>query len=328
MLVAACAGQPAMLHPAPLEAEAAVAPVDHPALSQDAVPGRTAVESPPTRAPASGRASATPSQPVAGHAGVLPRPPKGAVPILYYHRVAAPPTDWADMTKAQRNAALRYTVTPAAFAAQLDWLKEHGYTTILPRDLAAHWDKGRKLPSKPVIITFDDGTPDWVRTVLPMLEERGMVAEFYLTLDAIEVGAISWDGVRKLAAAGNGIGSHHVNHVQLTRLGANRPPASEAVMWREVSESRRIIAREVGVAPDSLAYVGGGFDATLQRLVEKAGYATARSIIRGVVQRESDRYELRVVAVTPRDDVASIPKGTMVPGLPSFAAKVLGQTTR
>ena len=56
---------------------------------------------------------------------------------------------------------------PAAFVAQLDWLLANGYTTILPGDLAAHWDYGTPLPPKPVIITFDDGSRSWTKRVMP-----------------------------------------------------------------------------------------------------------------------------------------------------------------
>src|SRR5450759_4590460 len=51
-----------------------------------------------------------------------------------------------------------------------DWLEAHGYTTILPRDLAEHWDRGVPLPARCVILTFDDGYPEWVSTVLPLLD--------------------------------------------------------------------------------------------------------------------------------------------------------------
>ena len=44
------------------------------------------------------------------------------------------------------------TVVPTAFAAQLNWLISHGYTTILSRDLAAYWDRGVPLPVRPVIL--------------------------------------------------------------------------------------------------------------------------------------------------------------------------------
>jgi len=261
----------------------------------------------------------------------IPTPPpplaEGTVPILYLHRVDSIPAEWSTWTAAERRTFLAYDVLPNAFAAQLDWLRANGYTTILPGDLAAHLDHGVALPPRPVIITLDDGFPSWTRTILPMLRTRGMVAEFYLTLDAIERGTITWGEVRELAAAGMGIGAHDVHHVQLAMLGLGRRPASAAEMWYEVHQARLIIDREIGRPPDSMAYVGGGFNAELVALVRLAGYTTARSIERGISQDKTDRFALRVVAIGHCDDVRDVATEDMVPGLPVFAAKISGIST-
>ena len=254
----------------------------------------------------------------------LPPIPPGAVPILYYHRVEAPPVEFATWSRTRQSAFLAYDAIPTAFAAQLDWLAANGYTTILPRDLAAHWDDGAALPPHPVILSFDDGFHDWISTVLPLLQAHGMVAEFYVTGSAIADGHINWTEVRTLAAAGDGIGAHDVHHVQLAMLGAHRPPGSAATMWAEVSGMRTLITSEIGIAPDSMAYVGGGFDATLEALVRKAGYTTARSIVRGIVQSSALRFELRVVRIGVHDDVADMLTGALVPGLPTFVARMHG----
>ncbi|HEX8026028.1 MAG TPA: polysaccharide deacetylase family protein [Candidatus Limnocylindrales bacterium] len=286
--------------------------------------------SPPALPPASPPASALPSASailVGPSASPFPPLAAGVVPILYLHRVVAPPAAWTTWTAARRKAFLAYNVIPAAFAADLDWLQANGYTTILPRDLAAHWDRGAPLPRRPVIITLDDGHPSWVTTVLPMLQARHMVAEFYLTLDAIDRGSISWRQVEALAKAGMGIGAHDVDHIQLAGLGPSASPVSPEEMWFQVNEARLIIGQHIGSPPDSMAYVGGGFDATLVGLVRKAGYTTARSIIRGIRQPERDRYALRVVALAPMDDVIDPVLGTIAPGVPTFAAKVTGAAT-
>jgi len=259
--------------------------------------------------------------------GSLPPLAAGVVPILYLHRVVAPPPDWPTWDAAQQRQFLTYDVIPAAFSAQLDWLQANGYTTILPRDLAAHWDHGRKLPPRPVIITLDDGSPSWTATVLPMLQAHGMVAEFYLTLDAIASHSITWSQVRRLADAGMGIGAHDVHHVQLVGLGPTATPASTEDMWYEVNEARIVIGEHVGAPPDSMAYVGGGFDDTLEALVHDAGYTTARSIIRGIHQAVADRYALRVIAIASHDDVVDPFTGELVPGLPTFTAKMAGERT-
>ena len=252
-----------------------------------------------------------------------PVAPRATVPILYYHRVQPVPQKFSKWTKARQKHFLQYDALPKAFVAQLDWLAANGYTTILPGDLAAHWDHGKPLPPKPVIITFDDGSRSWTKRVMPALRKRGMVAEFYLTLDAIKADAIDWSDIKKLVAAGNGIGAHDVHHVQIAGLPDGHDP-SAATMWKEINDIRAVILAHVGVAPDSMAYVGGGYDKTLLRLVAGAGYTTARSINRGIVQTVERRYRLRVVRVGANDDVVDPQKQTLVPGLPTFAARMRG----
>lgn len=264
------------------------------------------------------------SSPAGSEPASLPVIPAGAVPILYYHRVDAIPVAWPTWTKTQQAAFIEYDVIPTAFAAQLDWLAANGYTTILPRDLAAHWDNGQPLPAKPVILTFDDGWHDWVTTVLPMLQARGMQAEFYLTLAAIAAGNISWPEVQTLASAGEGIGAHDVHHVQLAELGKGHPDASPATMWAEVNGARKTIGSHIGVYPDSMAYVGGGFSPTLEALAEQAGYTTARTIRRGIVQTAVLRFELHVVRIGPYDDVTNRLTWTIDPNLPTFIARMHG----
>ena len=246
------------------------------------------------------------------------------VPILYYHRIAAPPSSYPSWSAARKAQWLTYDVLPTAFAAQLDWLQQHGYTTILPRDLAAHWDSGAPLPTLPVIITFDDGSRDWISTVLPMLKIRGMVAEFYLTLDAIKNGNVTWAGMRRLVDAGNGVGAHDVHHVQLAGLDGGHGSKPEATMWSEVYGARLTIGRNVGVFPDSMAYVGGGYNDTLMKLVQDAGYSSARSINRGIEQRATSRYRMHIVRIGAHDDVTNLLKGTLAAGLPTFTVRMSG----
>jgi peptidoglycan/xylan/chitin deacetylase (PgdA/CDA1 family) len=293
-------------------------------------PGVSVPTTPETTPPASTPPpAATPSPTVAPTPTAIPSPslaalPPGTVPILYYHRVVAPPEAYAGWPADRQKRFIEYDTIPAAFSAQLDWLKANGYTTILPRDLAAHWDLGTALPPRPVIISIDDGSPDWMTTILPMLQAHGDVAEFYLTLDAIATGDLVWSDVRRLAAAGDGIGAHDVHHVQLAGLGTGHPPASAQHMRDEVTGARTIIGKQIGLAPDSMAYVGGGFNAILERIVKEAGYTTARTINRGITQDQAHRFELRVVRVGGHDDVTDVVKGTIKPDLPTFAARMQG----
>ena len=291
--------------------------------------GHSVASTPPPTASPSPIALATPSPtpvptPKPSPKPTFPPSAPGQVPVLYYHRVEPEPAGFATWATDQRQTFMAYNVLPNAFEAQLDWLQANGYRTILPRDLAAHWDKGKKLPARPVILTFDDGSPDWVSVVVPALQRHHMVAEFYVVIDNIGQG-VTWDDVKAMAKAGMGIGAHDVHHVQLTGFGGNGLPASWQTMWYEVDQAREIIRQNTGVAPDSMAYVGGGFDATLEQIVQQAGYTTARSILRGTLQSQDLRYELRVSRIGGYDDVKSVLTQDLVPGLPTFVKRMSGQ---
>ena len=175
-----------------------------------------------------------------------------------------------------------------------------------------------------MILAFDDGSKTWLRKVLPALRARGMVAEFYLTLDAIKHGNLSWAQVRRLARAGNGIGAHDVHHVQLAGA-PGRKPASRKRMFREVDGARRAIAAHVG----SRAGLDGLCRRRLQRAADPAG--PPGGLHHGPIGRPRDppgpghRFTLRVVRVAARDDVLSVAAGTVDPLLPEFAAKMTGR---
>jgi peptidoglycan/xylan/chitin deacetylase (PgdA/CDA1 family) len=284
--------------------------------------GGSPAASRPAKASPGAPASAAPGSSVPPAApATFAAAPEGVVPILYYHRVEGLPQGFAGWNKRSQDTFLVDDLMPYAFVAQLDWLKSHGYTTMLPRDLVAHWTSGKKLPARPIILTFDDGFSNWRDFVLPQLKKRGMVAEFYVVI--ANVGrSITWDAVRALARAGMGIGAHDVQHFQLT--GGGVPTASAAVMRYQVTEARRLIEQNTGVTVDSMAYVGGGFNATLMTIVQQAGYTSARSIERGVLQTGAIRYHLHVSRVSWHDDVTDIYTGRMVAGLPTFAQRVSG----
>lgn len=266
-------------------------------------------------------ASASPTLVPSSSPAALTPAAEGVVPILYYHRVEALPRGFAGWSKTPQDTFLVDDLLPFALVAQLDWLKSHGYTTILPRDLADHWDSGKPLPKRPIILTFDDGFSNWRSFVLPELQKRRMVAEFYVVIDNVGR-SISWNDVRTLARAGMGIGAHDVQHVQLAGGGVRT--ASAAVMRYQVTEAKRLLEVKAGVKVDSMAYVGGGFNETLMAIVRQAGYRTARSIQRGVAQTPSIRYRLHVSRIGWHDDLLDLYNGRLAAGLPTFAKRVSG----
>ena len=67
------------------------------------------------------------------------------VPIIMYHSLLK-----------ERVRQGEYVVSPDAFESDLNYLKTNGYTTIVMQDLINYENKNIPLPSKPIVITFDD----------------------------------------------------------------------------------------------------------------------------------------------------------------------------
>ena len=87
------------------------------------------------------------------------------VPVLCYH---------------QMNQNSLFSVTTAQFTQQMDYLFAQGYRTITPQQYLA-WLQGNNagIPSKPLLITFDDNIGN-ARAATPILQERFMQATMYV----------------------------------------------------------------------------------------------------------------------------------------------------
>lgn len=74
-----------------------------------------------------------------------------------------------------------------AFADQMRFLRNH-YQPLRLGDLPELIDKGRGLPRRAVVVTFDDGYDDNYRIAFPILRELGIPATFFVCSGFIESG--------------------------------------------------------------------------------------------------------------------------------------------
>jgi peptidoglycan/xylan/chitin deacetylase (PgdA/CDA1 family) len=195
------------------------------------------------------------------------------VPILMYHRINVVTASTPAVTR-------RLTVHPAVFARQMRWLKRNGYHTITQRRLFDALMCGRPLPSRPILITFDDGYRDALYRASPVLVALGMRATAYVITSRISNGDVSFLGWRhlvQLERRGVEIGSHTVSHRQL-------PGLSDSAALGELVRSRRVLERRLGHRVPWLAYPIGAFDSRIERLARRAGYVLAVTTQHGTRQ--------------------------------------------
>lgn len=132
------------------------------------------------------------------------------VPILCYHQVRNwKPTDG--------KVGKDYIVEIQNFKDQMKMLADSGYHTILPDQLYAYLNTGAALPSKPIMLTFDDTDMDQFTIVRPTLDKLGFKAVYFIMTVSIGrkgkfVDYMTKEQIKQLSDEGNVIGSHTYDH--------------------------------------------------------------------------------------------------------------------
>ena len=109
-----------------------------------------------------------------GLAGPVRRLTRSKIPILTYHSVSTPEGDvpsCLDLT--------RMRVTPREFRRQMEYVARH-YNTVTLEDVLLSRSSESALPPHSCVITFDDGYLDVYENAVPVLEEFGLKATFFV----------------------------------------------------------------------------------------------------------------------------------------------------
>jgi methionyl-tRNA formyltransferase/peptidoglycan/xylan/chitin deacetylase (PgdA/CDA1 family) len=96
------------------------------------------------------------------------------VTFFMYHDVRDP-----DATGFPRRYIGTSFLTPSQFDGQLDYVTKH-YRVVALGDVVLAARGGRALPSRPAVLTFDDGALDHFTQVFPRLVRRGLPGTFFV----------------------------------------------------------------------------------------------------------------------------------------------------
>lgn len=208
-----------------------------------------------------------------------------------YHHIAAPPP---------RAGAIRrdLSVTPVAFEAQLRYLVRAGYHPILLRDLIAHLNLGAPLPSKPIILTFDDGYKDQYTNAYPLLKRYGFVGTFFIVTGFIgQQEYLSWEEIEVMSAEGMEMEAHGHTHPDLR----GRP--TSYIVWQVLGAKEALEAR-TGQPVRFFSYPSGKYDQRVMRVLHSAHYWGAVTVRQGTRQSSLRPFELQRIRVRGKDTLA------------------------
>ena len=262
-------GPTAQPSPAP-SAEPAPSPTPEPSAAPSPEPSSKPTPTPEPSAPPSPEPSQEPSpEPTpepSPEPSAEPSPEPSSEPsapantklyILMYHHFVPDGEDCND-----------WTTTVSRFREDLEWLRDNGYTCVLPRELAA----GQPLPEKAVMLTMDDGYTSNYTLAYPILQEFGAKAVIALITaypDAVQW-SMTWDMCREMAASGLvEFGSHtHTLHPYdkvhktygVQRWKGESQADYEARVLADLQASVDTLTEQLGTAPVYFAYPHGKTD--------------------------------------------------------------------
>jgi len=128
------------------------------------------------------------------------------VPILCYHHIR----DWK---ASDSKRAKDYIVPLGNFRDQLKMLADSGYHTVLPDQLFNYLNTGAELPSKPVMLTFDDTDLEQYTIAKAEMDKYGFKGVYFImTVSLNRPNYMSREQVKDLSDKGHIIGSHTWDH--------------------------------------------------------------------------------------------------------------------
>lgn len=190
-----------------------------------------------------------------------------------------------------------FNVKPSQFIRQMEYLRSQGREFIgMDRLLEAY--QGRwELAPRAICMTFDDGYLDNLTTALPILEQYGIPAIFYIATDFIERRVhkeqpmCSLAELRKLAAHPLvTIGSHTISHPRLDRIDPERARS-------EIAGGKARLEEWLGTEIRHFAYPKGRYHAGTVELVKEAGFATAVTVAAGPLDPKADPFQINRVSI-------------------------------
>lgn len=226
-----------------------------------------------------------------------------------------------------------YSVTPANFAQQMQWLKDSGYHFVSVNDVLADKSGRHPLPERAVLITFDDGYRSMYASAYPVLKLLHIPAVIALVGSWLEDtdgrvdfdgrsiprgDLLSWPEIREMTRSGLvEVASHsYALHQGITaNPQGNQQPAATARRWMadqqryedEESYRRRVTAdlrrnnalieSHLGKSPRIVVWPYGRYNIETRTIAARLGMRIGLTLDDGPNLASTPLYGLRRVLV-------------------------------
>jgi peptidoglycan/xylan/chitin deacetylase (PgdA/CDA1 family) len=210
------------------------------------------------------------------------------VPVLCYHNLAP-------------QSKGRMILAAKVFEEQMRYLKNQGYRVINLKEFVEFVSLKRQLPRRSVLLTFDDGYRSFSQYAAPVLKELGFTATLFIYTDYVGAGgnAFTWADLKKLQQEGFDVQAHSKSHGDMLRA-VNEPAGEyEKRLEAELAQPRALFQKNLGFAPEILAYPYGRQDDGVVRRARERGYTAAFTVRRQGSPSFVDPYRIHRSQIYP-----------------------------
>jgi peptidoglycan/xylan/chitin deacetylase (PgdA/CDA1 family) len=159
-------------------------------------------------------------------------------------------------------------------------LSDSGYHTILPEQLYQHLTAGLLLPSKPIMITFDDSHEEHFSIAAGILEKYRFQGVFFVMTVCIgKKNYLSPIQIRSLSNRGHAIENHSYDHPPVSIIKGNQ--------WEQQIENPKILLESIIQRPvEYFAYPYGTWNEAAIIELKKRGIKAAFQLSNKQSQQE------------------------------------------
>ena len=180
------------------------------------------------------------------------------IPVLCYHNIKKNPgkEDLLWISEARLNE-------------QMKTLYDSGCHTILPDQLYQYLTAGTALPTKPILLSFDDTHEEHFSIAARILGRYGFKAVFFpMTVPIGKKGFMTTAQIKTLSDSGHSIGGHTWNHPDITTLKGKE--------WeQQIDKPKLLLERITGKAVNYFAYPYGVWNGSAIIELKKRGIKAA-----------------------------------------------------
>lgn len=197
------------------------------------------------------------------------------VPVLFYHHIQP-----LSIAAEHKNTSL--TVDNEIFDTQMQYLVNHGYTTITTKQLVEALKGHTTLAPKSVAVSLDDGYKDNYTYAFPILQKYHLTANIMLATGLVG-GAdyLTWSQVEEMHKSGL---VHYTDHTWSHY--AISSGTTDKIQY-EIQTAKQQIEAHTGEMQDIFTYPYGAFNDRAIGLLKQDGFIGAFSTLPGKLQCDS-----------------------------------------